>query len=146
MGLSPSRVQAEAGLAVVDYFQGLALLLRAKRGATLVPLSNLYHDFPDSLPEEQFDELERGDGFKLQRIISTGHATPEGEWYDQDQDEWVVLLAGSAGLRFEDEPQEIVMRPGDYLQIPAHRRHRVEWTDLAKPTVWLALHHRPPQP
>ena len=111
-----------------------------------MPLSNLYHDFPDSLPEEQFDELERGDGFQLQRIISTGQATPKGEWYDQDQDEWVALLAGSAALRFEDEPQETIMRPGDYLQIPAHRRHRVEWTDSANPTVWIALHHRPPQP
>lgn len=89
------------------------------------------------------DELFAGDDFKLERIISTGHATPEGQWYDQDFDEWVVLLSGSAAIRFEDAPKEVSMRPGDYLLIPAHRRHRVEWTDGTKPTVWLALHRQP---
>lgn len=111
-----------------------------------MPLPNLFADLPDSLPDERFEELICGDGFKLQRIVSTGHATPDGQWYDQNFDEWVVLLAGSAALRFEDEPEEVVMGPGDYLMIPAHRRHRVERTDETKPTVWLALHYQPKLP
>jgi cupin 2 domain-containing protein len=108
-----------------------------------VLLQNLFDDLPDSLPDEKLDELVRGDGFKLERIVSTGQATPEGRWYDQDFDEWVVLLTGSAALRFEDEVDELAMRPGDYVLIPAHRRHRLEWTDETKPTVWLALHYQP---
>lgn len=79
--------------------------------------------------------------FRLERIVSTGQATPAGEWYDQERDEWVVLLAGGAGLRFEDEPDVRVLQPGDHLVIPAHRRHRVEWTSPAAPSVWLALHY-----
>ena len=80
--------------------------------------------------------------FRLERIVSNGQATPPGEWYDQDTHEWVALLSGGAGLRFEDEAEPRVLRPGDYLLIPAHRRHRVEWTDPGTPTVWLALHYR----
>ena len=79
--------------------------------------------------------------FRLERIVSAGQATPPGEWYDQDTHEWVALLTGGAGLRFEDEAEPRVLAPGDYLLIPAHRRHRVEWTDPEPPTVWLALHY-----
>jgi cupin 2 domain-containing protein len=107
-----------------------------------LPKRNLFADLPRSLLEEQFEDLLTGDGFKLERIVSTAHATPAGEWYDQDADEWVVLLRGSAELRFDGELQGVVMRPGDYVLIPAHRRHRVEWTDPGQPTVWLALHYR----
>jgi cupin 2 domain-containing protein len=90
---------------------------------------------------EVFEELLTGGNFKLERIVSTGQATPPGEWYDQDRDEWVVLLSGSAMIAFEGEPSPRTLRPGDYLQIAAHRRHRVEWTDPQQPTVWLALHY-----
>lgn len=79
-------------------------------------------------------------GFKLERIVSAGHSTPEGEWYDQDRDEWVILLTGSAGLSFEGEDGIRAMKPGDYVLIPAHTRHRVEWTDRHEKTVWLVLH------
>ena len=109
-----------------------------------IPIKNLFADLPRSLPQEQIEDLLLGAGFKLERIISTAHATPAGQWYDQDTDEWVILLRGSAGLRFEGDSQDIVMHPGDYLLIPAHRRHRVQWTDPHDPTVWLALHF-PPQ-
>jgi cupin 2 domain-containing protein len=81
------------------------------------------------------------DRFKLERIISAGQATPPGEWYDQDDNEWVILLSGSAGLLFEDDEEVCVMRPGDYVHITAHRRHRVEWTDANQKTIWLALHY-----
>ena len=77
---------------------------------------------------------------RLERILSIGHATPPGHWHDQDSDEWVLLLRGSAGLRFEGDEAAVTLRPGDHVLIPARRRHRVEWTDAAEPTVWLTLH------
>ena len=75
-----------------------------------------------------------------QRIVSSGHVTPENQWYDQDGDEWVVVLRGSARLQFDGEAAPVSLQPGDYVLIPARRRHRVEWTQPGKPTVWLALH------
>jgi cupin 2 domain-containing protein len=107
--------------------------------------------------EEIFEKLFSTSCFTLERIVSTGQSTPPGQWYDQSQDEWVILLSGSAGLSFEtdetDETDETektektektvqVLHPGDYIYIPAHQRHRVEWTDSSQPTVWLALHYR----
>ncbi|MDZ4782088.1 MAG: cupin domain-containing protein [Planctomycetia bacterium] len=104
-------------------------------------MSNLFDDVPDTLPAELVEVLARGDGVRIERIVSRGHVSPEGFWYNQDEDEWVVLLQGAARLRFED--QEIELRPGDNLHIPARRRHRVEWTSPDQPTVWLAVHFRP---
>jgi cupin 2 domain-containing protein len=103
-------------------------------------LTNLFERIPASLPDELFETLIETQTFKLERIVSAGHATPLGEWYDQERTEWVVLLSGSAALLFEGEPEARILRPGDHLLIPAHRRHRVEWTDPAVKTVWLALH------
>ena len=91
-------------------------------------------------PAERFDELLSGRSFRLERIVSTGQATPPDEWYDQNDDEWVVLLTGSATLRFTDPQETIDLEAGDWLLIPAHRRHRVEQTAIDRPTVWLALH------
>jgi cupin 2 domain-containing protein len=105
-------------------------------------MDNLFALIAPGGPEEIFQVLLATGNFRLERIVSTGQATPPGEWYDQDTQEWVVLLSGGAGLRFADEPEPRVLRPGDYLLIPAHRRHRVEWTDPGQPTVWLALHYR----
>ena len=102
---------------------------------------NIFAHLPDSLPEELFQELRHGKGFKLERIISMGHATPAGKWYDQEQHEWVLLLSGSAGLRFEGNGKVQELRPGDFVNIPAHKRHRLEWTDPKEKTVWLALHY-----
>jgi cupin 2 domain-containing protein len=104
--------------------------------------SNLFAGLPKILAAEQFDTLLETASFKLERIVSAGQATPAGEWFDQDRHEWVILLSGRAGLLFEGERQPIVLQPGDYVLIPAHRRHRVEWTDPAGKTVWLALHYR----
>jgi len=105
-----------------------------------ISTKNLFADLPLSLPDEQIEDLVRTDQFRLERIISTAHATPEGQWFDQDTDEWVLLLRGEAGLRFEGELQDIIMSPGDYLLIPSRRRHRVQWTSATEPTLWLALH------
>lgn len=97
---------------------------------------------PDPPRREEFVEsLLEGSRFRVERIVSTGQATPEGEWYDQDSAEWVVMLSGGARLRFEDSSEEVKLAAGDYLEIAAHRRHRVEWTDPGEPTVWLAIHY-----
>jgi cupin 2 domain-containing protein len=103
--------------------------------------SNVFSNIPDSTTEEIFETLLKTDHFKLERIISMGQATPSGEWYDQDGNEWVMLLSGSAGLLFEGSEEVLVMKPGDYVYIPARQRHRVEWTDASQKTVWLALHY-----
>jgi cupin 2 domain-containing protein len=80
---------------------------------------------------------------RVERITSRGHATPPGEWYDQPQDEWVALLAGAARLLVEGEPAARELRPGDWVLLPARLRHRVEWTDPDRDTVWLAVHAGP---
>lgn len=103
---------------------------------------NLYDDLPEKLPDELIETLVEDPGLRLERIVSTGQVTAEGEWYDQDADEWVVLLTGSAQLRFESPEEVLTMNPGDFVKIPAHRRHRVDWTAPDVPTVWLALHFR----
>ena len=102
---------------------------------------NLFASLPEALPAELIDVIAQSAHVKIERIISTGQATPSGEWYDQRTNEWVVVLRGSAGLRFEDEGETRVLRPGDHVTIAAHRRHRVEWTDASGPTVWLAVHY-----
>lgn len=78
-------------------------------------------------------------GARIERIVSTGQASPEGFWYDQDEDEFVLLVSGAAGLRFADEAATRALSPGDWLLIPAHARHRVEWTSADPPAVWLAV-------
>ena len=103
-------------------------------------MSSLFDDVPLRLERERVDVLLARPGLRLERIVSTGHATPGGTWYDQGADEWVAIVQGRAALRFEDEPHVRTLGAGDHLLIPAHRRHRVEWTDPAGPTIWLALH------
>ena len=102
---------------------------------------NLFANLMPPSPDERFEILLEQEGMTLERIVSHGQATPEGEWYDQPRTEWVVLLKGAAGLRFEGEAQVRALAPGDFVHIPAHQRHRVEWTAADEPTVWLALHH-----
>lgn len=106
---------------------------------------NLLRDLPTALPEELFTTLaeagaEAGD-MRVERIVSTGHASPQGFWYDQEGVEFVLLVAGSAGLEMEGEAVR-TLAPGDWLVIPPHARHRVAWTDPDRPTVWLAVHYR----
>ncbi len=101
---------------------------------------NLFRDLPGTLPEELFTTLASGGRTRIVRIVSTGHTTPEDEWYDQDDDEWVVVLKGRARLSFAGDSQDLEMGPGDHVLLPAHCRHRVEWTSPDEPTVWLAVH------
>lgn len=101
--------------------------------------NNLFEPVPEP-PEdgsEYFEDLLCRPGVRLERIVSWGQASPEGFWYEQEEDEWVMLVKGEASLRLEDPDEVMVLRPGDHVMIPARRRHRVEFT--ATPTVWLAL-------
>jgi cupin 2 domain-containing protein len=100
---------------------------------------NLLTDLPTSLPQELIQTILERPNLRIERIVSQGHASPEGFWYDQSENELVVLFQGAARLRFEDEAVE--MKPGSFIDIPAHRRHRVEWTSPEQQTVWLAVHY-----
>jgi cupin 2 domain-containing protein len=102
---------------------------------------NLFAAIPQRLTSEEITTLLSSPGLRIERIVSRGHASPPGYWYDQTQAEWVIVLAGQAELRFEDDNTAMRMEPGDWLHIPAHRRHRVEWTDPTQATIWLAVHH-----
>ena len=103
-------------------------------------MDNLFLEIPDDLPVELFTPLVDSDAVRIERIVSRGHATPPGEWYDQDRHEWVLLLRGAARLAFADG-REVTLAAGDWLEIPAHARHRVSWTDPDQDTVWLAVHY-----
>jgi cupin 2 domain-containing protein len=101
---------------------------------------NLFASRPNPRAEEQFDLLLQTGSCRLERIVSMGHATPPGEWYDQDEDEWVALVQGRAKLQLAGEVHIRKLSPGDYVWLPAHCRHRVEWTSAQPPAIWLALH------
>lgn len=104
-------------------------------------MDNLFDNLPTQLPEELVTVLAAAQHVRIERIVSTGHASPEGFWYDQDEHEWVIVLKGEARLRFECG-NSFILRPGDHVLIPAHQRHRVEWTLPEEPTVWLAVFYR----
>lgn len=104
-------------------------------------MTNLFADLPTALPEELVEVLAENPHIRIERIVSTGHSSPESFWYDQDEHEWVVVLKGEAKLLFEDG-ESVEMTPGDHVLIPAHRKHRVEWTTPDEPTVWLAVFFR----
>jgi cupin 2 domain-containing protein len=91
---------------------------------------------------ERVDALLSRPGLRIERIVSWGQATPPGIWYDQAEGEWVLVIAGAARLRFEDEADARHLIVGDWVDIAPHRRHRVDWTDPAVPTVWLAVFYR----
>ncbi len=102
-------------------------------------VQNLFEGIPDSLGEEKFDNLLETPAVRIERIISRGQASPPGFEYDSEEQEWVLLLRGSACLSFSGQDDRVILKPGDSLLIPAHVRHRVEWTDPAQETIWLAV-------
>jgi cupin 2 domain-containing protein len=100
-----------------------------------------------SLPDraaaaERIDALLSRPGLRIERIVSWGQASPAGFWYDQAESEWVLVIAGAARLRFEDETAARHLVAGDWVDIAPHRRHRVDWTDPEMATIWLAVFHR----
>lgn len=103
-------------------------------------MNNIFKNIPTSLPDELFEEIVAARGMKIERIISRGHTTPKNEWYDQSSDEWVMVLKGEAILSFF-EGDDVKMRAGDYITIPAHQKHRVSWTKPDEETIWLAVHY-----
>ena len=101
--------------------------------------NNIFSDIPQNLPEEFFETIAQSDNIKIEKIISDGHTSSPGFWYDQDQNEFVIILKGNAVLEFEDGTTQ-EMSEGDYQIIPAHKKHRVSYTDTNVKTIWLAVH------
>jgi len=109
----------------------------------MIKTGNLRSGLPARpLPDEVVDLLVERSGLRIERIVSTGQATPEGQWYDQDSDELVLVVDGTARLSIEGESEERELGEGDWILLPAHCRHRVTWTRAEPPTVWLAIHFR----
>jgi cupin 2 domain-containing protein len=109
----------------------------------MVAPANIFADVPATLVDEHFTSLWSTTSLRVERIISHGHASPPGFWFDQNDAEWVLVLQGAAVILFEGQPDPVRLKHGDYLYIPAHARHRVDWTDPDQVTVWLAIHHAP---
>lgn len=102
-------------------------------------VKNILDDLPQRLPKELVQILVRAADVRIERIISHGHASPADFWYDQPQHEWVIVLKGAARLQFEDRMVE--MKLGDFINIPAFKKHRVDWTTPDEPTVWLGVRY-----
>jgi cupin 2 domain-containing protein len=102
---------------------------------------NILDAIPEQLPEELVTTLLQADNLRIERIVSQGQVSPPGFWYDQDDHEWVIVLEGHAAVQFEGDVEPVALQRGSYLNIPAHARHRVAWTDPQERTVWLAIHY-----
>ena len=102
---------------------------------------NLHTGIPSELPDELVEIIAGNGAVRIERIVSRGHHSPEGFWYDQHQTEFVLVVAGEAQLAFEDRQDPLQMKAGDCITIPAHARHRVAWTAPTEDTVWLAVYY-----
>jgi len=103
-------------------------------------MSSLFSSLPALLDSEFTETIIRSGQLRIERIVSQGHASPGGFWYDQKENEFVMVCQGAARLQFVDEAVEL--KPGDWINIPAHRKHRVEWTAPDETTVWLAVFYK----
>ena len=101
---------------------------------------NIFESIPNNLTEEVFETILQSKNITIERIISKGHTSPETGWYNQEQNEWVMVLKGDAIITFEDE-KEIRLNEGSYLNIPAHTKHQVSWTSQQTETIWLAIYY-----
>ncbi|MEZ9130317.1 cupin domain-containing protein [Vibrio breoganii] len=104
-------------------------------------MPNLFSDIPNDLPNELFSDLLKSEHTRIERIISHGHTSPDTSWYDQEEHEWVTVLKGEGEIEFESG-ETIKLGVGEYLNIPAHQKHRVAWTTHEEPTLWLAVFYR----
>ncbi|KAF0156093.1 MAG: cupin 2 domain-containing protein [Syntrophaceae bacterium] len=107
----------------------------------MITKKDLFADISDDLKDELIETILQTSNFRIERIVSHGHNSMDGSWCDQSDNEWVILLKGSAALRFENQSQLIRMNPGDYLHIEKHVKHRLEWTNPEQETIWLAVHY-----
>jgi len=105
-----------------------------------VSTNSLFSNIPQNLPEEIFETIIKTDNVQIERIISYGHTTENNKWYEQDKSEWVLVIKGQATIRYENDSL-YKLNSGDYLNIPAHIKHRVEWTEKNSETIWLAIHY-----
>lgn len=103
---------------------------------------NLFDNIPADIPKEVFTTVLHANDVRIERIVSQGQVSPPGFWYDQEENEWVIVLEGRATVQFEGEPKLVELQRGSYVNIPAHARHRVAWTDPSEKTVWLAIHYK----
>jgi cupin 2 domain-containing protein len=99
---------------------------------------NIFSSIPEKFNDEIFEDIVKGQYIRIERIVSYGHSSPESGWYDQVENEWVIVLKGSGSLLFENG-DKFVLSQGDYLDIPAHTKHKVMWTSPNEPTIWLAV-------
>ncbi len=113
--------------------------------ATMANPTDIFAGIPADLPQELVQTLLAAPGLRIERIVSHGHASPKDFWYDQEMHEWVLLIQGAARLQFLDG-RSMTMTPGSFVNIPAHTQHRVEWTDAAQATIWLAIHYQDAPP
>jgi cupin 2 domain-containing protein len=102
---------------------------------------NIFSDIPRTGQDEFFEVLLENPKIKIERIVSHGHSSPGDFWYDQDTNEWVAVLKGSAMLVIEGESNSVVLEAGSHINLPAHTRHRVQWTDPNEDTIWLTVHY-----
>ncbi|MCM0148855.1 cupin domain-containing protein [Photobacterium galatheae] len=105
----------------------------------VVTVQDLLADIPERLPAELFQNLLVSSQLRVERIVSRGHQTPKGEWYDQDENEWVLVIQGQAELVFDDSQPPVRLKAGQSIFLPAHCRHRVSWTPEGEHTIWLAI-------
>ena len=104
-------------------------------------MNNLLNSIPENLADEFFEQLVTSKTVRIERIVSRGHVSPASGWYDQEEEEWVVVLRGSGRILCEDGV-EFLLNAGDHMTIPAHRKHKVSWTDPSITTIWLAVFYR----
>jgi cupin 2 domain-containing protein len=121
----------------MDWFIGENLYKAEK---IFMGLKNIFESIPDHLEEEICEVLVQSDHVTIERIISKGHKSPESGWYDQEKNEWVVVLKGEAIISFENG-KETTLKVGSHLHLPAHKKHKVSWTDPKTETIWLAIHY-----
>lgn len=100
--------------------------------------SNIFANIPKEIEEELFENIVSKENINIKRIISYGHTSPDSGWYDQDYNEWVILLQGEAIISFNNG-DEVRLKPGDYINIPSHTKHKVSWTKPNTKSVWLAI-------
>jgi len=100
--------------------------------------SDIFDNIPKDLTNEFFEDIVLSDNVKIEKIISKGHTSPKDGWYNQEQNEWVIVLKGEGIISFEDEKQ-ICLKSGEYINIPAHKKHKVSWTKPDEETIWLAV-------
>jgi len=103
-------------------------------------INNIFNHIPSQLPEELIQKIAASGRVSIERIVSKGHCSADGFWYDQSWDEWVLLIQGAAGLDVAGPSDTVTLKPGDHLMIPAGVKHRVAWTAADKTTIWLAVH------